>query len=77
MGSLGNIGRGQKRVQATDDFNWCSSPRPVLVWGAEFADHVGMRLRLIDGRELTKLMVRYNVGAEVRETFDLKQIDEE
>jgi hypothetical protein len=34
----------------------------------EFADGVGMRLRLIDGRELTKLMVRYNVCVQVRET---------
>ena len=34
-------------------------------------------LRLIDGKELTKLMVRYNVGVQVRETFDLKQIDED
>jgi restriction system protein len=42
-----------------------------------FAESVGMRLRLIDGRELTKLMVRYNVGIQVRETFALKQIDEE
>lgn len=36
-----------------------------------------MQLRLIDGLELTKLMVRYNVGVQVRETFHLKQIDEE
>lgn len=43
----------------------------------QFADNVAMRLRLIDGRELTKLMVRYNVGVQVRETFELKQIDEE
>lgn len=43
----------------------------------EFADGVGMRLRLIDGKELTHLMVRYNVGVQVRETFELKQIDEE
>lgn len=43
----------------------------------EFADGVGMRLRLIDGQELTRLMVRYNVGVQVRETFELKQIDEE
>jgi restriction system protein len=27
--------------------------------------------------ELTKLVVRYNVGVQVRETFELKQIDEE
>ena len=33
--------------------------------------------RLIDGKELTKLMVRYNVGVQVRETFDLKEIDED
>jgi restriction system protein len=42
----------------------------------QFAESVGMRLRLIDGPELTKLMVRYNVGVQVRETFELKQIDE-
>jgi len=43
----------------------------------QFAESVAMRLRLIDGKELTKLMVRYNVGVQVRETFDLKQIDED
>jgi restriction system protein len=43
----------------------------------QFAENIAMRLRLIDGMELTKLMVRYNVGVQVRETFDLKQIDEE
>lgn len=43
----------------------------------QFAESVAMRLRLIDGRELTKLMVRYNVGVQVRETFELKQIDED
>jgi restriction system protein len=42
-----------------------------------FAENVAMRLRLIDGEELTKLMVRYNVGVQVRETFDLKEIDED
>lgn len=42
----------------------------------QFADSVAMRLRLIDGKELTSLMVRYNVGVQVRETFELKQIDE-
>lgn len=43
----------------------------------QFAENVAMRLRLIDGKELTKLMVRYNVGVQVSETFELKQIDEE
>jgi restriction system protein len=43
----------------------------------QFADGVSMRLVLIDGAELTRLMVRYNVGVSVRETFDLKGVDEE
>lgn len=43
----------------------------------QFAESVGMRLRLIDGKELTRLMVQYNVGVQVRETFELKQVDEE
>jgi restriction system protein len=42
-----------------------------------FADGVAMRLVLIDGPELARLMVRYNVGVLVRETFDLRQVDEE
>ena len=41
-----------------------------------FADGVAMRLVLIDGPELSRLMVRYNVAATVRETFELKQVDE-
>jgi restriction system protein len=43
----------------------------------QFAESVPMRLVLIDGAELTQLMVRYNVGTSVRETFELKQVDEE
>lgn len=43
----------------------------------EFAEGVAARLVLIDGAELTRLMVRYNVGVAVKETFELKQIDEE
>jgi restriction system protein len=43
----------------------------------QFAEGVPMRLVLIDGAELTKLMVRYNVGVSVRESFELKQADEE
>jgi restriction system protein len=42
-----------------------------------FADGVSMRLVLIDGAELTRLMVRYNVGVSVRESFELKNIDED
>jgi restriction endonuclease Mrr len=43
----------------------------------QFAENVAMRIRLIDGKELTRLMVKYNIGVQVRETFELKQIDEE
>jgi restriction system protein len=43
----------------------------------QFADNVAMRLRLIDGKELTRLMVRHNVGVQARETFELKQVDGE
>lgn len=43
----------------------------------QFAEGVQMRLILIDGQQLTRLMVRYNVGVSVRETFELKQVDED
>lgn len=43
----------------------------------QFAQSVAMQLVLIDGVELTQLMVRYNVAVQVRQTFELKQIDEE
>jgi restriction system protein len=42
-----------------------------------FAEQVAMRLVLIDGTELTRLMVRYNVGVTVRETYELKGMDED
>lgn len=42
-----------------------------------FAEQVAMRLVLIDGTELTRLMVRYNVGVTVRETYELKAVDED
>lgn len=42
----------------------------------EFASGVAMQLILIDGHELTELMVRYSVGVSVRETFDIKEVDE-
>lgn len=36
-----------------------------------------MQLGLVDGKELTAVMVRYNVGVQVcEETLELKQIDE-
>jgi restriction system protein len=42
----------------------------------QFAENVAMQLVLIDGAELSRLMVEYNIGVSVKETFELKQIDE-
>ncbi len=36
-----------------------------------------LRIILIDGDELTRLMVVHNVGVRVRETYELKKIDED
>jgi restriction endonuclease len=43
----------------------------------QFAEQVAMRLVLIDGTELTRLMVRYNVGVSVREVYELKAVDDD
>ncbi len=42
-----------------------------------YADRVGLRLVLIDGTELARLMVQRNVGVSVEDTFYLKRIDED
>lgn len=43
----------------------------------ETAELLSKRIVLIDGRQLARLMVRYNVGCRVEETVYLKKIDEE
>jgi restriction system protein len=43
----------------------------------ETATALGKRIVLIDGSELTRLMIRHNVGCRVEETLDIKEIDEE
>jgi restriction system protein len=43
----------------------------------QFAEQVAMRLVLIDGTELTRLMVRYNVGVAAREIYELKAVDDD
>jgi restriction system protein len=44
---------------------------------SETAEKLGKRIVLIDGRDLTKLMIRFNVGCRVEEIFEMKKIDEE
>ncbi len=43
----------------------------------ETAQFLSKRIVLIDGDQLTKLMIRYNVGYQVEETFEIKKIDED
>ncbi len=41
------------------------------------AEYLSKRIVLIDGRQLAKLMIRYNVGCRVEETFQISRIDED
>jgi restriction system protein len=43
----------------------------------ETASHLSKRMVLIDGDQLARLMVRYNVGCRIDETIYLKKLDEE
>jgi restriction system protein len=43
----------------------------------ETADLLSKRIVLVDGRQLAKLMVRYNIGCRLEETIIIKKIDEE
>lgn len=43
----------------------------------EYADRVASRVVLIEGRELARLMVQYNVGAQEDEIYIVKRIDED
>lgn len=43
----------------------------------ETAEFLSKRIVLIDGKQLTKLMIRHNVGCRIEETLYLKKIDEE
>jgi restriction system protein len=43
----------------------------------ETVEKLGKRIVLIDGKSLSQLMIRFNVGCRVEEIFELKKIDEE
>jgi restriction system protein len=43
----------------------------------ETADFLSKRIVLVDGTQLTKLMIRHEVGCRVEETLHIKRIDEE
>jgi len=42
-----------------------------------FAEQVPTRIVLIDGQRLTRLMIRYGVGVQVKRTVHLVEIDED
>ena len=42
-----------------------------------YADKVPMRIILIDGKRLASLMIRYGVGVQVKETYQVVEIDED
>ena len=43
----------------------------------ETAEFLSKRIVLVDGRQLTKLMIRYGVGCRVEETLYIHRVDEE
>ena len=43
----------------------------------EMAEFLSKRIVLLDGEQLTKLMIRYNVGCRVEESLDIRKIDED
>lgn len=78
-----SVGEGDVRnfVGAIDVAN---ATKGVFVTTADFTkpakDYVSRsskRIVLIDGRELSRLMVQYGIGVRVRQTYRLKRIDED
>jgi restriction system protein len=43
----------------------------------ETAEYLSKRIVLLDGRQLARLMIRFNVGCRIEETIQLKRIDED
>jgi restriction system protein len=43
----------------------------------ETADYLSKRIVLIDGEQLTRLMIRHNVGCRIEEVLHVKKVDED
>ncbi len=78
-----NVGAGEIR-----DFfgalNLKKAQKGIFITTSEFtssatqtAKDLGMRIVLINGKELAKLMLRYNIGSRDEQVLKLKKIDEE
>ena len=64
-----NLKKAQKGIFVTTS---AFSPQAV-----QTARDLGSRIVLIDGVQLTKLMVRYNIGCRDEEVLHIKKIDED
>jgi restriction system protein len=64
-----NLKKAQKGIFITTS-NFTAS-------AVQTAKDLGMRIVLINGNELAKLMLRYNIGSRDEQTLHLKKIDEE
>ncbi len=45
--------------------------------GVQYADRVAQRVVLLDGEELTRLMVEHGVGVQTTETYAIRRVDED
>ena len=64
-----NLKKAQKGIFiTTSDFT---------AFAVQTAKDLGIRIVLINGKELAKLMLRYNIGSRDEQVFHLKKIDEE
>lgn len=43
----------------------------------EYANNINSNIILVDGKNLAKLMIEYNVGVQVKDTIQIKKIDED
>ena len=43
----------------------------------QFADAIATRVVLVDGPRLARLMIKYRVGVQVRQTYDIVELDED
>ena len=43
----------------------------------EYANNINSNIILVDGKQLAKLMIEYNIGVQVKDTIQIKKIDED
>lgn len=72
--SRGRRGALEEHGGASGVFITTSSFTPQAL---DFADRMGNRMVVVDGAKLSALMLKYRVGVEVRETYELLELDED